>query len=481
MAALLLGVFMAAMEMTVVSTVMPTVVGDLGGIHLYSWVFAAYMLTSTVTMPIYGKLADLYGRKPIILVGIFFFLAGSTASGQSQSMGQLIAFRALQGLGAGAMQPVALTIIGDLFKLEERARVQGLFGGMWGLAGLTGPILGASILRVASWRWVFYLNIPFGLASALVLLSAYHERVETRQRNLDFGGAALLAGSIIAMLVASRGGAMLLGLPLAAGLLIAFVAVERRAPEPVVSIALMKQPVMAVASSAGGLVGATMIATVTFVPLYVQGVLGGSPGDAARAMTPMVVGWPIASYVAGRIVTRVGFRPLIRLGLLVSTVAAGLIAVFLHPGIPLWVPSAITCLFGVGLGLTNTSLLLAVQTSVEWEERGIATASTLFFRTIGGALAVGFLGSILAAALRRDPTVPASAADQLMGPEHGRGLAPELIRLLSAALESGLGTIFWCVVGISVTALLLSAFFPSIDKSEPGIVAGEPTGEGAVI
>src|SRR5213593_2787870 len=213
---LLLSLSMAAMEMTVVSTAMPTVVGDLGGIHLYSWVFTAYLLTSTVTVPLYGKLADLYGRKPVLLAGIAVFLAGSMASGLAGSIGALIAFRSVQGLGAGAMQPTTLTIVGDIYNLEERARMQGVFGAVWGVAGLIGPLLGGIIVKYLSWRWVFFINVPAGIAAAALLIGALHENVEHRKHSLDLAGAAFLTLGLTALLFGAHGGRSgLIALPVA--------------------------------------------------------------------------------------------------------------------------------------------------------------------------------------------------------------------------------------------------------------------------
>ncbi len=287
---LLLSLSMAAMEMTVVSTAMPTVVGDLGGIHYYSWVFTAYLLTSTVTVPLYGKLADLYGRKPVLLAGIGVFLVGSMASGLAQSIGALIAFRALQGLGAGAMQPTTLTIVGDIYNLEERSRMQGVFGAVWGVAGLIGPLLGGIIVKYLSWRWVFFINVPAGIAAAALLVVALHENVEHRQHSLDWSGAGLLTLGLTALLFGVHGGrASSIGLPLAAFCLVLFYFAERRAPEPVLPLDLFRQRVIGVSTAAGALVGAGMIAMVTYVPLYVQGVLGGSPTEAGSAITPMFV------------------------------------------------------------------------------------------------------------------------------------------------------------------------------------------------
>ncbi|MFL5441574.1 MAG: MFS transporter, partial [Myxococcales bacterium] len=278
---LLLSLSMAAMEMTVVSTAMPTVVGDLGGIHYYSWVFTAYLLTSTVTVPIYGKLADLYGRKPVLLAGIAIFLVGSMASGLAQGIGALIAFRALQGLGAGAMQPTTLTIVGDIYNLEERARMQGVFGAVWGVAGLIGPLLGGIIVKYLSWRWVFFINVPAGIAAAMLLVVALHEEVEHRRHSLDLAGAGVLTLCLVALLFGTHGGAAsAIGLPLAVLSLFVFFAIEKRSAEPVVPLDLFRGRVMAVATAAGALVGAGMISMVTYVPLYVQGVLGGSPTEA---------------------------------------------------------------------------------------------------------------------------------------------------------------------------------------------------------
>jgi EmrB/QacA subfamily drug resistance transporter len=460
---LLLSLSMAAMEMTVVSTAMPTVVGDLGGIHYYSWVFTAYLLTSTVTVPIYGKLADLYGRKPVLLAGIAVFLVGSMASGLAHSIGALIAFRALQGLGAGAMQPTTLTIVGDIYNLEERARMQGVFGAVWGVAGLIGPLLGGIIVKYLSWRWVFFINVPAGIASAALLVVALHEDVEHRAHSLDLAGAGLLTLGLTALLFGAHGGrSSALGLPLAAASLLLFVFVERGTPEPVLPLDLFRQRVMAVATAVGALVGAGMISMVTYVPLYVQGVLGGSPTQAGAAITPMVIGWPIASAVSGRLLPRVGFRVLVRLGLAVSAFAAVAMAALLQPGASVHVPQIVSALFGIGLGLANTALLIAVQTSVEWRQRGVATASTMFARTIGGTLAVGVLGALLASALLRDASIPPDAADHLLGPEHGAGLAPSVVGALSVALQSGLATVFWLIAAIAIAAAAISLLFPEL-------------------
>lgn len=478
--ALILSLFMAALEATVVSTAMPTVVGDLGGIQIYSWVFTAYLLTSTVTVPIYGKLADLYGRKPIILFGIALFLVGSIASGVSRSMTQLIAFRALQGLGAGAMQPMAITIVGDIFSLEERGRMQGLFGAAWAVAGLVGPMAGGVIVHYLSWHWIFFINIPFGIAAAILLVIALHEPIEKKPHILDIAGASLLTACVTALLFATTGASLLItlgGLAASAVLFLIFASVEKKAPEPVLPFTIFKKPVIAVSSVAGALIGGAMFATMTYVPLFVQGVLGGSPTDAGSAVTPMVIGWPVASAISGRLIMRMGYRPLIRGGLGLTAAASIVLAIFANRTGSLWLPRVATLFFGVGLGLANTALLIAVQTSVDWAQRGIVTASTMFVRTIGGALAIGVTGGVLRMALARDSSIPPDAASQLLGPERGQHLDPEVVRHLGAALESGVGIIFWISCAIACAAFLSSLLFPRVSLKEGAEVAAAPSPE----
>jgi len=466
--ALVLSLAMGALEATVVSTAMPTVIGDLGGIEHYSWVFTAYLLASTVTVPLYGKLADLYGRKPILLFGIALFLVGSAASGASRTMTQLIAFRTAQGLGAGAMQPVALTVVGDIFDLEERARMQGVFGAAWGLSGLVGPMLGGVIVKYLSWRWVFYVNLPFGVAAAGLLVVALHERIEKRARSLDLGGAAILTAAIVALLFGASGGAGAKpALAAAAVLLVVFIAYERRVPEPVVPLDLFTRRVIAVSSLAGAIIGGAMIATLTYVPLFVQGVLGGTATEAGGAITPMVITWPIASALSGRLIPRAGFRFLVRVGLGVTAVAALALALPAAQTSGMWPLRLATGVFGIGMGFANTALLIAVQTSVSWKQRGIATASTMFFRTIGGTLAVGVMGGLLRSALEADPSIPAGAASQLLGPDRGRSLDQATVAHLAGALREGVGSIFRLIAGLAVVAFATSLLFPHVVTAPP--------------
>jgi EmrB/QacA subfamily drug resistance transporter len=459
--ALLLGLFLAAMEMTVVSTAMPTVVAELGGLPLYAWAFAGYMLTATITVPIWGKLADLRGRKPVLLAGAALFLVGSLGCGHAHSMEALIAWRAVQGLGAGATQPVTFTIVGDLFDVHERGRMQGVFGAVWGLAGLVGPLVGGAIVHTVGWRWIFWMNVPFGIAGSAVLLVAYHERIERHEHKLDVAGAALLAVAVVAALFAARSrGTGLFAVPVALAATVAFLAVERRAREPLLPLDLFGRRIMAVSSAAGTLVGAAMLGTVTYVPLWVQSVLGLPPTSAGAAIAPMALGWPIASAISGRLVPRLGYRRLLFAGFGLSAAAALLVAATLRPGASLRSVQLLMALYGAGLGTANPPLLIAVQTSVPWNRRGVATASTLFFRNIGGTLAVGILGGVLANALTGSGADPAFV-EKLLGPER-LGLDPGAVAAVAETLQGAMSIVFSTGAVIACAAFAVVLLFPHV-------------------
>lgn len=469
-AALLLALAMAAMEMTVVSTAMPTVVGDLGGAEHYAWVFSAYMLTSTVTVPIYGKLADLYGRKPVMLAAIALFLLGSMASGQARTMTQLIGFRAVQGVGAGGMQPIALTIVGDIFTLEERAKMQGVFGAVWAIAGLVGPLLGGLIVGALSWRWVFYVNVPFGLLSAVILSFFHAEKLERHDHKLDVLGAVVLSGAIVALLLGVDSPFAAILLPLCVLLTGAFLFVETRVSEPLVPLRLFAQRTIATSSAIQSFAGGSMVGLVTFAPLYAQGVLGATPTQAGVAIAPMAIAWPIASAFSGRVLTRIGFRPLIRGGAVLITATAVAFAVCIANGAQLGTLRLLSALFGLGMGLSNTSLVIAVQSSVGFSQRGVATASTMFFRNIGGTIGVGVMGAVLARHLTSTGSDSTLVA-RMLGPER-RNLDPNVLRESASGLAHGLVYAAWIIAAFAACSLVSALLFPAIShKSEPSAKA----------
>src|SRR2546423_7540409 len=323
-AGVLLGMFLAALEATVVGTAMPTIIAKLGGLDHYSWVFSAYLLTSTVTVPVWGRLSDLFGRRPLYLAAVVFFLIGSALSGAAQDITQLILFRAVQGLGAGGLIPLTMTITGDIYTLRERANMQGLFSGVWGLASILGPLAGGFITDHWSWRWVFYINIPFGLAAAVVVGITLIEPKRTAHPAVDYAGAIWLTVAVTLLLVAlvESGEPRLWAHPLMWLLVVGtvafrylFVRAERRAREPIVPFSLFQSRVITVGSLISFLVGAAMFGAITFIPLFVQGVLGGTATQAGVLLTPFLLGWVIMSGVGGRSMFFAGQPSTILLGL----------------------------------------------------------------------------------------------------------------------------------------------------------------------
>jgi EmrB/QacA subfamily drug resistance transporter len=461
---------MGAMEMTVVSTAMPTVVAELGGALHYAWVFTAYMLTSTVTVPIYGKLADLHGRKPVILIAIALFLVGSMASGQARTMEQLIFFRAIQGIGAGGMQPMALTIVGDIFNIEERAKMQGVFGAVWAIAGLVGPLLGGVIVATLSWRWVFYVNVPFGLLSATILVFALHENVEKREHGLDIAGAVLLVGAVVALLLGTDGELPWALLPASAVLTIAFLFVESRAAEPIVPLKLFAQRILATSSTLSALAGGAMVGLVTFVPLYAQGVLGSTPTAAGTTIATMAVTWPVASAVSGRLIKRMGFRALVIIGFTTVAISSLALTIAMMHGASAGTLRVGSAFFGIGMGLSNAPLMIAVQTSVGFSQRGVATASTMFFRNIGGTVAVGVMGVVLAGALLSGAARDAGGASlvaRILGPER-RNVDARVLASIAGDLSTGVLRVVWIVTALAIGAALVAWLFPAVSTAEPG-------------
>lgn len=480
--ALMLGMTLAALDTTIVGTALPSIVGKLGGFDLYSWVFSVYLLTSTTSVPIYGKLADLYGRKPLFLIGTGVFLLGSVASGAAQSMEQLILFRALQGLGAGAVVPLVLTIIGDIFELHERARVQGFFSGVWGVSSVVGPALGGLIVDHFSWRWVFFINVPFGLLSGLLLIVAFKEHVERSRPSLDYAGTLALTGSIVALLFALlQGGSSWAWIsPQSLGLFAAFIIllavflwVERRAPEPILPLALFRNRIIAVCSLGGLILGVTMFGITTYVPLFVQGVRGGSATDAGIVLTPLLFSWPVASVISGKLILNFGYRRVAIAGAALTTIGAMLL-LFFNQGTSMVVIVASMLLAGSGLGMSSMSFIISVQNSVPWKLRGVATASTQFVRTIGGTIGVAFMGTILNAQVAgnfapifaRFATATArlphnvAPANMLLTPNI-RSLVPTVfLQQLQTALSQSLFWVYLVVLALMVVSLLLMFWLP---------------------
>lgn len=395
--AVLLAMVLTSLDMTIVSTAMPSIIADLHGMTVYSWVFSAYLLTSTTPVPVYGKLADIYGRKKIFMFGTALFTVGSFLCTVAVNMPELIVFRAVQGLGAAGVLPVALTILGDIFTIEQRARVQGLFSGVWGTSAVAGPLAGAWIVEHSSWRWVFGINVPVGLLALVVLWLSFREQVQPVTQRIDWTGATLLTVGVTALLVSlmqtgGAAGAYAAGLT-AVILLGLFVWWERRTPSPVLPLSLFRHRILNVSNLVNLFGGMVMFGLISYAPLMVQAVEMGTPTQAGQTLTPMLTGWPISAMVVGPLVLRMGFR---RVGIIGGTLVAGGYGLFLFGPHTTHLPMiAGMVLIGAGFGLSLTGLLLAAQAAVDWNMRGVVTASSQFFRTIGGAVGVAFMGLVL--------------------------------------------------------------------------------------
>lgn len=402
--AMMLSLFLASIEVTVVATAMPTIVAQLGGLDIYAWVFSAYLIASTTTLPIFGKLSDIYGRRRIYLFAVALFLIGSALCAQAQTMPQLILFRALQGLGAGGIQPLAFTIIGDIFTFEQRAKMQGLFSGVWGISSLIGPLLGGFLVDYVSWQWIFYLNIPFGLLGIALMLTAWRDVTPRTGGRVDYPGALLLSGGIVALMFAlfeSRAGLQSNFFIVGAALLVAIILssalifVERRAVNPILPLALFRERLFVAAISHGFFAGFALFGSTAFIPLFAQAVLGTSATVAGATLTPQMLSWTLASIIGTRLLLRVNYRALALGGMCALVLGMGLMTQVTPTTSP-WLLGFNTLLSGLGMGLSIPIFLIAVQSTVPRHSLGTATATVQFARSIGGAIGTSVMGVILA-------------------------------------------------------------------------------------
>jgi len=422
---IMLSLFLASMESTVVATAMPTIVGQLGGLEHFSWVFSAYMLASTTTVPLYGKLSDLYGRRKLYVIAMALFLIGCVLSGLANSMNQLIFARAVQGIGAGGILPLAFILIGEMFSLEQRAKMQGLFSGVWGVSSIVGPLLGGFLVERLSWRWVFYVNIPPGLLAAGFVAFAWRDQIVSHEKpSVDYAGAGLLMSAVVTLLLGLMDSKSSNGLILIMASIILFVLllwVESRAADPILPLHLFRERLFAVTIAHGTLTGWAMFGSISFIPLFVQAVLGTSAMQAGITIAPMLLGWVVASIIGTRLLLRVGYRSLVMAGTISLVVGAFFMT---RIGVQTSQTSLMVfvALMGIGMGLSIPPFLIAVQTSVERRYLGTATSTMQFSRSIGGTLGVSVMGAALS--LRLASNLSASGLDpslvsQLLDPVPG--------------------------------------------------------------
>ena len=474
-ACLMLANFMVAIEVTVVATAMPQIVARLGGFQIYAWVFSAFLLTQTATTVMFGKLADLYGRKPVMIAGLVVFLIGSLLAGFSWSMGSLIVFRLLQGLGAGAVQPTSITIVSDLYNIDERRRTQSYMAMVWGVSAVIGPLAGAFIVQHWAWAWVFWINVPLGILGTAGLMLFLHEQVEHHNRRIDWRGALLFTVAVSALLLAiipTPGGGILSHPWLyAAVVLVAgpgFLAWERRAPEPMMDVALWTQPTIAAANVSTLTAGVCLTGLTACLPIYVQAVLGRSPIVSGLALTSMAVGWPIAAIVAARLfLPWWGMRTSLRIGA-VLIVAGGLAFPFLGSSQDgLWLFSAGAFLMGAGMGVMSYTAVLLLQASVEWNRRGAANASNVFARLLGNTLGAAVVGAILNLGLHlAGARVTSDQVRALLDRTTGAA-APSVDTGLKAGLAVSLHWVFIAMFVLALATLVAAWMMPQPNVAEP--------------
>ncbi len=466
LAACLMGTFMAAVESTIVATAMPTIVGDLRGFNLFSWVFTVYLLTQAVSIPIYGRLADLYGRKRMFFAGAGLFMIGSALCGLSSSMVQLIFFRALQGFGGGGVQPVAMTILGDIYSPSERARVQGVVASVFGVSAVLGPSLGAFLVEHVNWEFVFWVNLPVGAAAIAMIGLFLHEDIRPRQRRIDWLGSLLMMVSVSLLMLALVQGATLPRLTLigmvGGGLTALFVLIlhERATKEPMLPLELWRNRVIAVGSVGGGLAGAVMMGVAAFLPTYVQGAMGQSATVAGLVLGAMSVTWALSSIYGGRLMVRTSYRLVAVLGSLALVLGSALL-VTLTPARGPWWATVGSLVIGVGMGMCNTAYLVSIQAAVPWHQRGAATSSCLFLRFVGQAIGAASFGAVLNLTLLHRAPEAVGLADHLLDPAARVELTPAMLARLTDVIAVGLHNDYLLACVLAALCLLLACLLPA--------------------
>jgi EmrB/QacA subfamily drug resistance transporter len=473
----MLAMFMGAIEATIVSTAMPAIVADLGGFTLYSWVFSAYLLMNAVTVLIYGKLSDLFGRKPILFIGITIFLIGSILCGLATSMEALIVFRLIQGFGAGAVTPIATTIVGDIYSAEERAKVQGYLASVWGISAVTGPAVGGLLVQYVSWNYIFWINIPLGILSLIGIGFYLHENVEKKKHEIDYIGAFLLTLSISSLmfLLVEGGGRWSWGSWQIVSLIVLFIVTislfvyhEGRVKEPVMPFNIWKERSIFIANVTSLTTGIMLIGISSFLPTFVQGVMEQTPIVAGFTLTAMSIGWPIASTLSGRMLISLGYRKTSLIGGVALIIGSIVFVTMTGSSGPLWAALG-SFIVGFGMGLTSTAFIVSIQATVSWQQRGIATAANMFMRNLGNTIGAALLGGILNNRLANylsansrpsEEKLTVDSATLLLKEDEHSNLSESARELLQEGLTQSLHWVYYVVLTFALVSLILISFIP---------------------
>ncbi|WP_135551335.1 MDR family MFS transporter [Paenibacillus cymbidii] len=500
-AGLLLGLFMAALDQTIVSTAMTTIIKKLGGLESFIWVYSAYMIAMVVSTPIFGKLSDMFGRKRFFLMGLMLFMVGSILCGTAQNMDQLIIYRALQGIGGGALMPIVFTIIFDLFPMEKRGKMMGLFGAVFGLSSVFGPVMGGAITDNFSWRWIFYINVPIGILSFLFILAAYHESLNKRKQNIDWLGAILLTGTILCLMFGLELGGTdgwawssmkTISLFVASGvLLILFLIAEMKVKDPIIHLGLFRGRVFTSSMGISLLYGGVMMASATYIPLFIQGVFHRTATQTSSVLTPMMLGVVLSSQIGGRVATKLRYRDTMLFSALFLIVGSYLLGFVMDPQTIEWLIIIFMVIIGLGMGVSFSLLNIATLNAVPPQFKGSSSSLITFFRTIGSAIGIAVFGSLqkheFQQGLKNIPNLAPEMAERIKGGQalldpvvqEQMHLSKEAVAVMLGKLSDSILFIFQWSVLLPVLALVFILLMGRARAQIPQGAQGGPGGPGA--
>ena len=469
--AIFVATFMTAVEGTIVSTAMPTIIGSLEGIAIMNWVFSIYLLTNAIMTPIYGKLSDMIGRKPILITGLLIFVIGSSLCGLSQSMNQLILFRAIQGIGAGAIMPVTSTIIADIYPLEKRAKIMGFNGAAWGIAGIFGPLLGGFIVDILSWHWIFYINVPIGLLTIALVVVFLHEDFSYERKAIDYLGSLTLTGTLLFSLygiqvIGDKGtfdASLLIWFVFAILSFIAFIYAEKRAVDPILPLTLFNNRTFVIQNIVAALVSGFLIGVDVYIPMWMQGLKGLKAAMGGFAITPMSFTWILGSFIAGQLMLKQPVKNILTSSLIIISISALIIAQ-LPLATPFYIFLLVTALIGLGMGLAITTTTVTIQNIVPKNQIGVATSVNTLFRILGQTIMISIYGIILnkrmaeQLIIQQAKGVEPEMMNELINPLTAINLDPNLVPILRDILYVGVHNVFYYGFFTVLLALIINQF-----------------------